>query len=175
MIGFDIASLSSTLVSTKQLERVERFVVIERMIETAVFAINNPNSYDGQIDRLVEVLELEYGIVNPAAIICDYRDHIEKEIVRHCWDARLKIKMDIKKIGRTSCKVFVAMDLEETFYSLNFEESSKEAIGNVISDTPTLEQLNELIPVSKKRATRTTKVLPDLKSRFVGDPTDRSK
>lgn len=174
MIGFDITSLSATLLSTKPLEKGEQLVLIERMIETAVYAINNPFNHDSNIDRLVETLELEFGVINPAAQICEFREHIEREMAKHCWDPRLKIKMDIKRIGKVSCKAVISIDLEETVMSFIETPEPKEVISEIISDHPTLEQLDELIPTRKKRPARSVKVLPDLKSRFVVDPEGRN-
>lgn len=173
MIGFDVASLTSSLVSNIKLTPAERVVVIERMVEAAVFEINNPDNYESNLDDLIDVLELEFHVINPAAVILEYKEHIEREMQKHCWDPRLKIKTTKKQVGKSLLKIFIDMDLELTFLLMNPVETEKEVLGEVVESAPSLDQLNELIDKVGKRPARSTKVLPSLQSRFVDDPEGR--
>lgn len=163
MIGFNVKQLAELVVSAHQLEKSVKRVVVERLVDAAVDVYNHPHRKDNHMVSLNRTLIDEYGVTNPPGILADYLKHLTDEIRKHCWDERLRIVLckenpDIWK---------VKMDLDGTF--IDFKPATpKEEILNEVMDTPSLDQLNELLEKTRVKITGSTEVRSIRQSAFVG-------
>lgn len=164
MIGFNIKQLADCIVSAKKLEKSVKVVVAERLVDAAVEIYNNPHFKDKHMIALNRTLIDEYGVTNPPGILADYIAHLADEIRKHCWDKRIRIVL---------CKEnadlwIVKMDLDSTFIDFQPEAENAEQVIMAVADTPSLDQINELLEKTRFKTTGQTSLHSIKQPTFVG-------
>lgn len=162
MILFNVFELAKDLFFEEKVEASVRQVLAKDMVDSAVEIFNYPSTENTEVCGLLEAWEGPYGVMNIEKVMAGLVRTIRKDVRRSGWDPRCLAKAEYQGDGRSFLMARVVMDLDETMAKLLANmpvEDDAPAVGDVVSDHPDPDMINELNKTTEKQTHRNLQIL----------------
>lgn len=148
MVNIDIMALGNDFILEVNQPLVVRLEIARGFVKAAVDYINEKTKSrrEAIFDNVTDYGD-GYGMVMPDKVFESYVKLVNQMLRNSGWDNRLVIKLDYKGPTGLFTKATLVMDLEATAEKLGWEMNpsklDKEDIMDKVSDTPSVDDLNE--------------------------------
>lgn len=172
MILYNVWDLSKQIFFGNPVDDSMRLFLARAVIDSAVEIFNYPATEDKVITELLEPWEDEYSVLGLDQLIVKVINEIKRKTRSYGWDPRCFAKTEYMgpTDGKGMLMARVVMDLEETFAKITAEITPvpvEDSIGEVVSDNPNMETLNELSQTRIREASRDFSLLSGRSQPFV--------
>lgn len=175
MIIFNIRDLASQIFFGNPPEDQQiRLALARQVVAGALEIFNYPATEMTVFSEILDAWESEYELLGLEQIIYKVLNEIKQKTRSYGWDPRCFGKAEFMgpENGRGMMMIRIVMDLEETFAKINEQitpPDTGESIGEVVSDNPDMETLNELSSTCVRQAKRDFSLLTGRSQPFVRD------
>lgn len=164
----DILMIASQLMIDSEYNEEVKVVLAERIVESALDVFNN-SLEDGRclhdFKKLTRDLDNTFGLFDAERVILDLTKVVKDETKKHYWDPRTLVMGKFVRVPGTLNICVIQMDLDATVERINeYNQSSSgresvTTIAELVSDTPNLSDINELLNASEVKHERRPSVL----------------
>lgn len=173
MVNIDIMALANDFVLETNQPLVVRLEIAKGILAAAVDYVNSKSNKEREtiFEKVVDYGEMQYSMVLPDKVFDSYVLMVQKMVRNSGWDKRLVIKLQTKEVGIGYFTAALAMDLEATAEVLGWDtnpvEPEKESILEVITDTPSMDDINEFNRLDVPRSLIQSPLSPNRRTEFV--------
>ena len=173
MIVLDVRNLALNLVLGTDQPFSVKEAIASRIVEAAIEIVNDPTTTNRLLDHLVPIYEGEYRMVSADLVILDQVNLVRKNMRMRGWDNRLMVKGTTRTIGKALHHVRIEMDLDATLNlgadKLTRKPTRPAAMGELVSDNPSSDTINELNDAIDRESRRELTLYPTRSPMFVKD------
>lgn len=180
MVNIDIMALANDFVLETSQPLVVRLEIAKGILAAAVEYINSSSNKEREtiFENVIDFGEMKYQMVLPDKVFDSYVLMIQNMLRSSGWDKRLVVKLQTKEVGIGYFTASLAMDLEATADKLGWDtdpvEPEKESILEVVADTPSMDEINELNRLNVPRSFIQSPLSPNRRAEFVRKDTRTS-
>lgn len=173
MVKIDIMALAGDFILEADATLMVRLEIARALVKAAVDYVNEPNSdKKDQIAEDAEDFADTYGMSVPDKVFMSYVDDIQKKMARCSWDKRVIAKLDFVTVGVVFTTALLVMDLEATALRLGWNiepdgPEEEEDIMDVVTDTPSMDDINELNKLNGARTSTIPSLFPNRRAQYV--------
>lgn len=173
MVKIDIMALANDFILEADAALMTRLEIARALVTAAVAYINEPNGNKrNKIAEDAEDFADVYGMSVPDKVFMSYVTMISRDIKRCGWDPRLVIKVDYTVVGAVYTTASILMDLEATAVKLGWDIAPAEVVADedimdVVTDTPSMDDINEFNKSDGARVGTIPSLSPNRRSQFV--------
>jgi len=172
VVKIDIMALANDFILEVDASLMTRLEIARALLTAAVDYVNERNSDNrNKIAEDIEDFADTYGMSVPDKVFMSYVQMIARDIKRCGWDPRLVVKVDYATVGVVYTTASLVMDLEATATRLGWNiepaEPVEEDIMDVVTDTPSMDDINEFNKSDGARAGTIPPLSPNRRAQFV--------
>lgn len=173
MVKIDIMALADDFILEATVPIMTRVEIARALVTAAVEYINEPScDKRNVIAEGIEDFADTYGMSVPDKVFTSYVTMIQRMIKSCAWDPRLVVKLDFVTAGAVYTTALLVMDLEATATKLGWVTEpdgpvEEEDIMDVVTDTPSMDDINEFNKLNGARAQSIPPLSPNRRAQFV--------
>jgi len=173
VVTIDIMALANDFILESSQPLVVRLEIARGFIKAAVDYVNTTDKEVRETieDNIYCYAEDNFGMVAPDKVFISYVAKIQRILKAAGWDPRVVVKLEHKEVGLAYVTATLTMDLEATATKLGWEmnptPAEKESIMDVITDTPSMDEINEFNKSSNNGSGIRSPLLSDRRPCFV--------
>lgn len=148
MVKIEMAGLINNLITKENYKPNIKYEIVKGVLKAAVDFINekDPEIRDQIFNNVLDFGTFEYPMPVPDQLFIEYVSFIKNRIKVSGWDKRLVLTLNFSTTGYRTATI--GMDLEATAKRLGWMEEEPESepeqsIMDRVSDTPTMDEINE--------------------------------
>lgn len=173
MVTIDIMALANDFILESSQPLVVRMEIARGFIKAAVEYVNTRDKEKRETieENIYAYGEDNFGMVAPDKVFISYVARIQRMIRAAGWDPRIVVTLAHKEVGLAYVTATLQMDLEATATKLGWDMSpapaEKESIMEVITDQPSMDEINEFNRSHDSGSGIRSPLLSDRKPKFV--------